>query len=121
MDKATTEELLNFMLESIVMIEKRFSSIKTIDDFLNNDTGVQKLDSIAMRIQAIGEALKNLYKREKSFLLEVADSNYWSQIIRMRDILSHHYVDLNAEIIFEICDEKLDELKTKLTELKLHL
>ena len=64
MDKATTEELLNFMLESIVMIEKRFSSIKTIDDFLSNDTGVQKLDSIAMRIQAIGEALKNLYKRE---------------------------------------------------------
>ena len=121
MDKATTEELLTFILESISLIKNRFSDIESSDDFLKDDEGLLKLDSIAMRLQAIGEALKNLDKREKPFLLQVADSEYWSKIIRTRDILSHHYIDLNAETIFDICDQKLDELEAKIAELKQRL
>ena len=90
MDKATTGELLEFILESIGYIKDRFHSIKSSDDFLVKPNGVEKLDSIAMRLQAIGEALKNLNKREKEFLLKVADSDYWSNIIKIREIISHH-------------------------------
>ena len=43
-----------------------------------------------MRIQAIGESLKNLDKRESELLLKVADKNYWSRIIKTRDFISHH-------------------------------
>jgi uncharacterized protein with HEPN domain len=118
MDKATTKELIEFIVESLILIKKRFSVIKSSDDFLQDDDGLEKLDSISMRLQAIGEALKNLDKRSKPFLLQVADETYWSNIIRTREILSHHYIDLDADTIFMICDEKLIELEEKILYLQ---
>jgi len=118
MDKTTTLELLEFILESITLIKRRFKNIKVADDFLHTDDGLDKLDSIAMRVQAIGEALKNIHKRDKEFLLQVATSEYWSQIIKARDFISHHYVELDSETIFEICDAEIEKLEQKTLQLK---
>ena len=117
MDRASTKELLKFLLESINLIKRRFKDIKSSDDFLLDDAGLDRLDAISMRIQAIGEALKNIYKRDKDFLLEVGDIQYWSNIIKARDFISHHYVELDSEIIYMICDEKIDELEIKIVKL----
>ncbi|MBD3840199.1 MAG: DUF86 domain-containing protein [Epsilonproteobacteria bacterium] len=118
MDKATTLELVNFILESIQIIERRFCSIKSSDDFLDSDEGLDKLDAISMRIQSIGEALKNLYKREETLLLSIDEKNYWSQIIKARDFISHHYVDIDSEAVYDICKNELHELNTKILQLK---
>ena len=113
MDKANNLELLKFILESIEMIKKRFQDITCSDDFMYSDDGMTKLDSISMRLQSIGEALKNIDKRDREFLLEVADKIYWSNIIKTREIITHHYIDIDSETIFMICDEKLDDLEKK--------
>lgn len=118
MDKATTKELVDFIIDSLNIIKKRFSKITSSDDFLKDDDGLEKLDSIAMRIQSIGEALKNLDKREKKFLLLAADASYWSQIIKARDFISHHYIDLDAEVVYDICKNNLVELEEKMVKLK---
>lgn len=118
MDKATTTELLDFILESLRLIKRRFNGIASSDDFLDNDEGLDKLDAISMRLQSIGEALKNLDKREQALLLMVADKEYWSKIIRTREILTHHYIDIDAETIYMICDEKLAELEQKILKLQ---
>lgn len=57
MDKKNTEELLEYVLLGINLIEKRFKSINSSDDFLSNEAGIEKLDSISMRLQTIGEAI----------------------------------------------------------------
>jgi len=111
MDKANLHELIKFITESIKLIKKRFSIINSSDDFLADDDGLMRLDSISMRLQAIGEALKNIDKKEKNFLLKVADKNYWSNIIKTREILSHHYIDIDSETVYLICSEKLEELE----------
>lgn len=121
MDKSTTIELIDFILESIRLINRRFKSVKSSDDFLDSDEGLDKLDAISMRIQAIGEALKNLYKREDELLLKVADKNYWSRIIKTRDFISHHYVDIDAETVFDICSSELTELEMKVMGIKNYL
>lgn len=121
MDKSTTLELIDFILESIRLINRRFKTIKTSDDFLNGDDGLDKLDAISMRIQAIGESLKNLDKREKELLLKVSDKNYWSRIIKTRDFISHHYVDIDSETVFDICTNELDELERKILEVKVYI
>lgn len=121
MDKATTSELLDFILESLRLINRRFNGITSSDDFLDSDEGLDKLDAISMRLQSIGEALKNLDKREKELLLKVADKEYWSKIIRTREILTHHYIDIDAETIYMICDQKLDELEQKILKLQEYL
>lgn len=118
MDKATTAELLGFILESLRLINRRFNGITSSDDFLDSDEGLDKLDAISMRLQSIGEALKNLDKRQKELLLQVADKEYWSKIIRTREILTHHYIDIDAETIYMICDEKLAELEQKILKLQ---
>jgi uncharacterized protein with HEPN domain len=121
MDKTSTLELLQFILQSIKLIKRRFKDINTSDDFLFSDEGLDKLDAISMRIQAVGEALKNIHKRDKEFLLLEGTSEYWSNIIRSRDFISHHYVELDSEIIYMICDEKIEELETKVNKLIRHI
>ncbi len=89
MNKLSLIELLEFINDSINIIRKRFQNVKTIDDFLNNDNGLEKLDSIILRIQTIGEALKNIDKHHKNFLEKIAPTEYWSNIIKLRDLISH--------------------------------
>ena len=118
MDKMTLGELLDFIDKSIEIILERFMPIDSVDDFLDDAYGLEKLDSIILRIQTVGEALKNIDKHNKGFLENVADKSYWSNIIKLRELISHHYLDLDAEVIFDICDEKLEKLKQNIEKLK---
>jgi len=101
---------------ALSVFKKRFQTIQSSDDFLE-DEGVDRLDAISMRLQSIGESIKNLDKHDKTFLLQVADEEYWSQIIKTRDFISHHYIDIDAEVVFDICYHELDELKNKIQTL----
>lgn len=109
-----TDEAIYEMLKdidySIGLILERFENIKVADDFLSCNDNITMLDSISMRILAIGEAFKNIDKLSNHTLLKKYPTIEWKKIKGTRDILSHHYFDINADIIFSICDEKLDEL-----------
>ena len=117
MDKKNTDELLQYALLGIDLIEKRFKSVTSSNDFLSNDSGLEKLDSISMRLQTIGEAIKNILKTDRETLLIGAPSDYWRNIIKLREIISHHYIDIDAEIVYEICDEELGELKENILKI----
>lgn len=95
---------------SIKLIQKRFAGIKQSSDFLADENGLEKLDSISMRLIAIGEGFKNIDKLTDKKLLANYSQIDWKGIKGIRDILSHHYFDMDSEVIFEICDTKLDEL-----------
>ncbi len=111
MDKKSRLELLEYIIFSIDLIEKRFARIKSVSDFLYDDNGLDILDAISMRLQSIGEAIKSLMKRAPETLLQEANREYWSEIVKLREIISHHYIDIDAEIIFDICSEDLIILK----------
>ena len=106
---------------SIELITSRFKSIKSADDFLVDEQGLLLLDSISMRLVAIGEGFKNIDKLTDKKLLQKYPHIEWRGVKGIRDILSHHYFDLDAETIFEICDNHLDTLldSTKSMILKL--
>jgi uncharacterized protein with HEPN domain len=118
MDKANISELVKFIIDSISLIKRRFENINSSSDFLDNDDGLDKLDAISMRLQSIGEAIKNIDKRERDFLLKVADKTYWSKIIKTREILTHHYIDIDSETIYSICNEKINELEEYILRLQ---
>ena len=103
---------------SIELILKRFSKIKSSDDFLSTEDGLEKLDSISMRLVAIGEGFKNIDKlTDKKLLPNYQDIN-WHGVKGVRDILSHHYFDLDAETIYTICNEHLEELLSVVKKMK---
>jgi uncharacterized protein with HEPN domain len=72
---------LQIILESIVLIENRFSKINSADDLISSADGVLILDAIAMRLQVVGELLKKINKMNKS-LLENYPEIEWNKIMR---------------------------------------
>ena len=101
---------LQIILESIVLIENRFSEIKRAEDLVSSEYGVLILDGIAMRLQVTGELLKKISKMDKT-LLEHYSEIEWYKIMRLRDIVSHHYEKVDHEIIFDICKNHIPKLK----------
>jgi uncharacterized protein with HEPN domain len=104
--RSTLEDIIT----SLKLIQQRFQSIQTSDDFLKDERGLEKLDSISMRLIAIGEGFKNVDKLTDFQLLEQYPQIPWKQVKGVRDILSHHYFDLDAETIYEICANEIDQL-----------
>lgn len=107
----------NFLkiLQSLEMIKKRFDTIKTPDDFELSNEGVTLLDSISMRLQVVGELLKKIDKHDNTFLNQYP-SIEWQQIMRLRDIISHHYDSIDNEIVFDICTNHITKLETVIRE-----
>lgn len=71
-----------------------------------------------MAIIGIGESLKNLDKiTEKKLLLDYPAIN-WKRVMGMRDIISHHYFDIDSETVFDVCQNELKPLKSELVKIK---
>jgi uncharacterized protein with HEPN domain len=101
---------LEDIIISIELIQQRSQCILYSDDFLKDDYGLSKLDSISMRLIAIGEGFKNIDKISNKELLKNYPSIPWKEVKGIRDILSHHYFDIDAETIFDICKSNIPNL-----------
>jgi uncharacterized protein with HEPN domain len=60
-------------------IAKRFEPIHSSDDFLKDDSGLEKLDSICMQLINIGEVLKQIDKLTDSRLLSKYPEIDWKK------------------------------------------
>ncbi len=67
----------------------------------------KKLDAIFMQLIVIGESLKNLDKVTDRELLKKYSTIDWKKAKGLRDIITHHYFDVNAEAIFNVCEKKI--------------
>jgi len=61
-------DILALMLESINLVQERFFGIKAADDFVSTSQGVTFLDAISMRLQVIGESVKQIQKVSPALL-----------------------------------------------------
>ena len=103
-------ENLQIIIESIGLIEERFKKINSADDFVSNAHGTFVLDAISMRLQIVGELFKKIDKIDNSLLRRNPEIE-WEKIMRLRDIISHHYEMIDHEIIFDICTNHIPKLK----------
>ena len=74
-----------------------------------------------MQLIAIGESLKNIDKITDKELLEKYPQIDWKGAKGMRDIISHHYFDIDANDIYFVCDTKLEELLKTIVLMKKEL
>lgn len=109
-DKSLVIEILTQIENAIKITLKRFEIVDSVDYFTNTPQGMEKLDSICMQLIAIGESLKNIDKITNKELLEKYPQIDWKGAKGMRDIISHHYFDIDANDIYFVCDTKLEEL-----------
>ena len=109
-DKELVLTILEQIYQASQTILKRFEPVKAVSDFTDSPAGMEKLDSICMLLIAIGEALKNLDKTtNKSMLLRYPQVD-WKKAKGMRDIISHHYFETDADVIYDVCKNHIPEL-----------
>jgi uncharacterized protein with HEPN domain len=101
---------LSNILQHIEVCKNRFSKIKTPEDFVNSEYGVELLDAIVARLQAVGEIIKNISQKHPDFFKENNEDIEWNKIVRFRDFISHHYDRLDYEVVFEIGSTYLPKL-----------
>jgi uncharacterized protein with HEPN domain len=92
-------------------VQKRFSAINSAADFTRNDLGLEKLDSICMQLIATGEALKQLDKITKGELFTKYPHIDWKKAMGMRDIIAHHYFDIDHETVYVVCSEHIPDMR----------
>jgi len=111
-DRCLVADILRQVAWSLDQIAKRFSVIHASADFIKDDQGREKLDSICMQLIAIGEALKLIDKIAGSIFLAAYPSVDWKKAKGLRDIITHHYFDIDAEAVFTVCSEHLPQMQT---------
>ncbi|MDP3832204.1 MAG: DUF86 domain-containing protein, partial [Ignavibacteriaceae bacterium] len=116
-DKELVLGILNNIAWSVGVILKRSNQIKSYDDFLKNDDGLEKLDSICMQFINIGEALKEIDKITSNTLLKNYDQIDWTAAKGMRDVITHHYFDIDAEVVFKTIEDKLPDLQKTISKI----
>ncbi|HDQ70558.1 MAG TPA: DUF86 domain-containing protein [Chloroflexi bacterium] len=109
-DTDLAKEILRQILWSTQTIAKRFAPIASPADFVASEAGLEKLDGICMQLIAIGESVKHLDKVTEGDLLSHYPQIEWKRVMGMRDVLSHHYFDIDAEVVYATCDKHVEEL-----------
>ena len=116
-DKDIALDILYRVSKSISHIEERSQRYNCGDDFLMSSTGVTILDSICMQFIAIGESLKGLDKVTKGELLPTHPEIDWKNVKGLRDIIAHHYFEVDAEQIWWIIENELQPLKKAINDM----
>ncbi len=105
------EELLYFSLQRIASaIERIINNSKDIDDpqyYVLSPAGMERLESTCMLLLAIGESIKGIDKMTKKQLLSNYPEVDWKGAMGIRDIIAHHYFDIDETIVFDVVKNKL--------------
>ena len=78
---------------------------------------MERLESTCMLLIAIGEGVKGVDKLKDKKLLSFYPEMDWKGVMGMRDIIAHHYFDLDAEIVYDVIKHDLPKLKDALQQI----
>lgn len=117
-DKGLVLDILEQIIEAIEIVQERCAFTTCENDFMDTKEGQEKLDSICMKLIAVGESLKNIDKITDKKLLNYYPQIEWKKIKGIRDFISHHYFDLDAEVIYGICKNNISDVLEVLKQMQ---
>lgn len=71
---------------------------------------MERLESTCMLLIAIGESIKGIDKITQKQLFPLYPEIDWKGAMGIRDIIAHHYFDLDGEIVFNVVKENLPDM-----------
>lgn len=104
--------ILEQINDALKTIQYRFKPVQSVNVFTDSPEGKEKLDGICMQLIAIGESLKNVDKLTDKKLLQEYTHIDWTGAKGVRDVISHHYFDIDADEIFWICDQQIGPMQS---------
>ncbi len=83
---------------------KLFTKDVTYEEFTDN---LEKVYAVVKAFENIGEAVKNIPKEITEKYPEIP----WSEIAKMRDVLTHHYFGVDDKVLWDTLDEDFNEFE----------
>ena len=111
------ESLLKKILQTVERILANSETITSHSFYLLTPSGMERLESTCMLLIAIGEGVKGVDKLTDKKLLSFYPGMDWKGVMGMRDIIAHHYFDLDAEIVYDVIKHDLPKLKDVLQQI----
>ena len=102
--------VLDKIEKAITTLQERTSAVTCADDFALTPAGTEKLDAACMMLIVIGESIKNLDRITDKQLLPTYPTINWKQVMGVRDIIAHHYFDVDIDVIYQIIHDDLNPL-----------
>lgn len=87
------------------------SSIPSSSYYLLSDAGMERLESTCMLLITIGESVKGVDKQTNKKMLVNYPEIDWKGVMGLRDIIAHHYFDIDAETVYDVVKNDLPSLK----------
>ena len=111
------ESLLKKIFQTVERILANSETITSPSFYLLTPSGMERLESTCMLLIAIGEGVKGVDKLTDKKLLSFYPEMDWKGVMGMRDIIAHHYFDLDAEIVYDVIKHDLPKLKEVLQQI----
>ena len=108
---AMVYETLKNIDTAITRLQERSLEIHSVNDYLTSPSGMEKLDAACMVLIALGESVKTLDKLTDKELLKTYPSIDWKGVMGVRDVIAHHYFEVDPDAVFDIIKNDLEPLK----------
>ena len=115
-DRERVIALLEKAIEEMHLILAMSEPIKNANDFGVNLEGMTIFRACSMRLQFITESFVKIRNMGGEDLLKAYKAVPWEQVFGMRNFLSHEYVEVDENALFNTIKDDLPEL-LKVTEL----
>lgn len=117
LSKEELADMIRFVERQIVFILETTARVQTHHDFLTSQNAMVLFNSTCMCLQTIGETIKQVDDRTQRKLFVLYPNTLWRQVIGMRNIISHEYLAIDAELIFDIVKTELHPLLTDIRQI----
>lgn len=118
MHSEEVKSLLEQIKETIEKILIRSEKLHSANDYYSSPNGMERLESTCMLLIAIGESLKGIDKLTKGQLLAQYPQIDWKGAKGLRDIIAHHYFELDGDIVFYVVKNKLKPMLEVIMEIE---
>lgn len=108
--------MLRFVEKQIVFTIETTAKVKSHHDFLQSQNAMVLFNSTCMCIQTIGETIRQVDDRTYGNLFSRYPHTPWKQIIGIRNIISHEYLAVDPELVFDIVKTELHPLLTDIRQ-----
>ena len=88
--------------------------------YVRSLSGMERLESTCLLLMAIGESVKGIDKITRGKLLVLYPDIDWKGVMGMRDIIAHHYFDIDVETVYDVIKNELPALRETVAQIKKH-
>lgn len=108
--KSELQYRLNKIEAAVQRIISQNENVKTVDDYYCTPWGMERLESTCMLLIAVGESLKGIDKDTHKKLLPLYPEVDWKGVMGLRDIIAHHYFDIDGDTVLDVVKSDLPAL-----------